>query len=53
LDELDYKADEGMTKRGDVYATRDTDWDLEMGGEAKIEGKKIRLNEVGWRLSIS
>ena len=55
LDELDYKADEGLSSsRGDVYATRDTDYDLgiEAGGEVKVEGKKIRLNEVGSSPSI-
>ena len=48
LDDFDYKAEEGLSGgKGDVYATRSTDWDLEAGGETRIEGKKIKLNEVG------
>ncbi|ORX40730.1 hypothetical protein BD324DRAFT_640583 [Kockovaella imperatae] len=48
LDDFDYKAEEGLSgAKGDVYATRSTEWDLEAGGEAKIDGKKIKLNEDG------
>jgi RING finger protein 113A len=46
LEDLEYRADEGLTKKGDEYATRDADWDLEVGGESRVEGKKIRINEV-------
>jgi RING finger protein 113A len=45
LDELDYKADEGLTAKGDVFATRSTDWDLE---SEPLKEKKVRLNEVRW-----
>ena len=48
LEDLEYTADEGLTAgRGDVYATRGADYDLEMDGELRMDGKKVRLNEVG------
>ena len=54
LDELDYRADEGLIGgRGDVYATRSSDYDLDRGGGVGDEEgsrglaeKKVRLNEV-------
>ena len=52
LDDFDYKAEEGVSKKGDVYATRSSDWDLEAGGETKIDGKKIKLNEVSHRAAL-
>ena len=52
LDEFDYKADEGvLSGRGDQYATRDADWDLENEGGDRFRAdtgtKKVRVNEVG------
>ena len=48
LDELDYRADEGMMGgKGDVYATRSTDYDLDEGEKRGLGEKKIKLNEVG------
>lgn len=47
LDEFDYKADESLINRADSFATRSTDYDLEAGGVAHIEGKKVKLNEDG------
>ena len=47
LDEFDYKADESLTSRADSYATRSADYDLEAGGSASIDGKKVKLNEDG------
>jgi len=49
---LEYKADEGLTAKGDTFATRGTDWDLdneENGGAGGLpEGqKRRRLNEDG------
>lgn len=45
LDELDYKADEGLlSSRADELATRSADWDLE---SEPLKEKKIRLNEDG------
>ena len=55
LDEMDYRADEGLIGgRGDVYATRSTDYDLDDasrgggddGGRRALGEKKVRLNEV-------
>ncbi|EIW71812.1 hypothetical protein TREMEDRAFT_43066 [Tremella mesenterica DSM 1558] len=49
LEELDYQAEENLKGSGDRYATRDSDWDLENGGDEdrfKVE-KKVRLNEDG------
>ena len=51
LDDFDYKAEQGSSKKGDVYATRSSDWDLEAGGETKIDGKKIKLNEASHSVS--
>ena len=59
LDELDYRADEGLIGgRGDQYATRSSDYDLDRdgGGVGDEEGsrglaeKKVRLNEVCHRI---
>ena len=47
LDEFDYKADEGLTSKTDSFATRSADYDLEAGGSASIDGKKVKLNEDG------
>ena len=48
LDDLDYRADEGlMGGKGDVYATRSTDYDLDEGEKRGLGEKKVRLNEVG------
>lgn len=44
LDELDYRADEALTTKGDAYATRSNDWDLESAPEPE---KRVRLNEDG------
>jgi RING finger protein 113A len=52
LDDTDYKADESLIGgRGDQYATRSTEYDLETDGSVKVDGKKIRLNEVGETVS--
>ena len=48
LDELDYRADEGLIGgKGDVYATRSTDYDIDEEEKRALGEKKIRLNEVG------
>ncbi|WWC91555.1 uncharacterized protein L201_006501 [Kwoniella dendrophila CBS 6074] len=52
LDELDYRADEGLTRKGDELATRASNWDLENGGSIDdyndiLKDKKIKLNEDG------
>lgn len=56
LEEMDYRADEGLIGgKGDVYATRAADYDLD-GGEGERKGlgeKKVRLNEVGHSLESS
>jgi len=52
LEDLEYRADEGLTKKGDEYATRDADWDLEVGGEGRIEGKKFKINEVSFSSAL-
>lgn len=47
LDELDYRADEGLSaSRGDVFATRSSDWDLENEPPAALKEKKIRLSTL-------
>ncbi|WWC64415.1 pre-mRNA-splicing factor CWC24 [Kwoniella dejecticola CBS 10117] len=46
LDDLEYRADEGLTRRGDELATRSNDWDLEVG-EDVLKEKKLKLNEDG------
>ncbi|ORY28130.1 hypothetical protein BCR39DRAFT_535567 [Naematelia encephala] len=47
LDELDYKADGGLIRAGDEFATRANDWDLE-NEDGQVEKKqKIKLNEDG------
>lgn len=47
LDDFDYKADEGLLSKGDAFATRSTEYDLENadGGKAD-QGRRIKLNEV-------
>lgn len=45
-DDFDYKADEGLTQKGDEFATRSTDYDLETA-EGGRPAAKIKLNEVG------
>lgn len=46
LDELDYAAEGGLTRKGDELATRANDWDLEdEDGQGKRD-KKVRLDEV-------
>lgn len=47
LEEMDYRADEGLSARGDAYATRASDWDMEgQADKAAGQEKKIRLNEA-------
>jgi hypothetical protein len=43
LDELDYKADDAGLVKGDAFATRSTDYDLE---SLEKSDKRVRLNEV-------
>ncbi|WVN84896.1 pre-mRNA-splicing factor CWC24 [Cryptococcus depauperatus CBS 7841] len=45
LDEFDFKADEGLTKKGDDFVTRANDWDLE-DQDGKLD-KRVKLNEDG------
>lgn len=46
LDEFDYAAEGGLTRKGDELATRANDWDLEdEDGQGKRD-KKVRLDEV-------
>ncbi|WRT70380.1 uncharacterized protein IL334_007378 [Kwoniella shivajii] len=49
LEDLEYRADEGMTRRADELVTRSNDWDLEAGdGDGDVlKEKKIKLNEDG------
>ncbi|KAK6909588.1 pre-mRNA-splicing factor CWC24 [Kwoniella mangroviensis CBS 10435] len=47
LDDLDYRADEGLTRRADELATRANDWDLEQDGGEVLKEKKLKLNEDG------
>lgn len=47
LDEFDYKADEGLTQKGDAFVTRSADYDLETVEGGKSAGdKRVKLNEV-------
>lgn len=46
LDDFDYKADEGLTQKGDVFATRSTDYDLETAEGGRPATQKVKLNEV-------
>ncbi|WVR00340.1 pre-mRNA-splicing factor CWC24 [Kwoniella sp. CBS 9459] len=46
LADLDYRADAGLTRKGDEFATRASDWDLEQAGDASKD-KRIKLNEDG------
>lgn len=50
LDELDYKADDAGLTKGDVYATRSTDYDLE---SLEKNEKRVKLNEVSVVDSLS
>jgi RING finger protein 113A len=50
-DDFDYKADEGLTQKGDVFATRSTDYDLETA-EGGRPATKVKLNEVGYHLPV-
>jgi RING finger protein 113A len=52
LDDLDYKADLGLTSKQDNLATRDADWDLQVDdrlglGDGDDTRKRIRVNEDG------
>jgi RING finger protein 113A len=44
LDDFDYKADEGLTQKGDAFATRSTDYDLESMEPGRPA--RVKLNEV-------
>jgi len=44
LDDFDYKADEGLTSKGDAFATRSTDYDLESMEPGRPA--RVKLNEV-------
>jgi RING finger protein 113A len=47
LDDFDYKADEGVLQKGDVFATRSADFDIENADGGKpVNDKKVKLNEV-------
>jgi RING finger protein 113A len=49
LDELDYRADDNLLDKGDTYATRASDWDLESAPlpSARAVTAAVRLNEDG------
>jgi RING finger protein 113A len=53
LDDFDYKADEGLTAKGDAFATRSTDYDLETAEGGRPTTQKVKLNEVSSRSSTS
>lgn len=46
LDEFDYAAEGGLTRKGDELATRANDWDLEDEDRQGKKDKKVRLDEV-------
>lgn len=46
LDEFEYKADEGGIK-GDEFATRSTNWDIEGLEPHEVKDKRVRVNEDG------
>ncbi|KIR33957.1 pre-mRNA-splicing factor CWC24 [Cryptococcus deuterogattii MMRL2647] len=46
LDEFDYAAEGGLTRKGDELATRANDWDLEDDDGQRKRDKKVRLDEV-------
>lgn len=46
LDEFDYAAEGGLTRKGDEFATRANDWDLEDDDGQGKRDKKVRLDEV-------
>lgn len=46
LDEFDYAAEGGLTRKGDELATRANDWDLEDDDGQGKRDKKVRLDEV-------
>lgn len=49
LEELDYRADDSSLSKGDTYATRASDWDLESAPppEKRSTTDRVRLNEDG------
>lgn len=48
LDDFDYKADDAGMQKGDKFATRSSDFDLENAeGGRPVEEKRVKLNEVG------
>ncbi|WVF73166.1 pre-mRNA-splicing factor CWC24 [Kwoniella sp. CBS 6097] len=48
LGDLDYRADAGLTRKADEFATRDSNWDLEEVGAADSgKDKRVKLNEDG------
>ncbi|KGB77073.3 pre-mRNA-splicing factor CWC24 [Cryptococcus deuterogattii R265] len=47
LDEFDYAAEGGLTRKGDEFATRANDWDLEDDDGQGKRDKKVRLDEDG------
>jgi RING finger protein 113A len=51
LDDFDYKADEGLTQKGDAFATRSTDYDLETS-EGGRPAAKVKLNEVSQKRAL-
>lgn len=51
LDEFDYAAEGGLTRKGDEFATRANDWDLEDGDGQGKRDKKVRLDEVSHALN--
>lgn len=51
LDDFDYKADEGVLQKGDIFATRSADFDIENADGGKpVNDKKVKLNEVSAHL---
>lgn len=46
LDEFEYKADEGGI-RGDDFATRSSNWDIEGEGVVEADSKRVKVNEDG------
>ncbi|WWC71855.1 uncharacterized protein I206_105814 [Kwoniella pini CBS 10737] len=46
MDDLEYRADEGLTRKADELATRANDWDLEVGNDV-LKERKLKLNEDG------
>lgn len=54
LDDFDYKADDAVMQKGDKFATRSSDFDIETADGGKMASeKRVKLNEVSHCCQLS